>query len=87
MLQDIHQILEVPHTAQELLSAECTPTLSLSLPVYEILIEQWKLLRVTIPELAHYIDIGIAKLKEYIGQARKSQIYALAMGMHLSSSL
>jgi hypothetical protein len=55
--------------------------------VYEILIEQWKLLRVTIPELAHYTNVGIAKLEEYIGQARKTRIYAHAMGMHLSSQL
>jgi hypothetical protein len=55
--------------------------------VYEILIEQWKLLRVTIPELAHYIDVGIAKLEEYIGQARKTRIYAHAMGKYLSSQL
>lgn len=50
----------------------------------------WKLLWVTILEvleLVHYIDVGIAKLEEYIGQAWKTRIYAHAMGTHLSSSL
>ncbi|KAF9463606.1 ribonuclease H-like domain-containing protein, partial [Collybia nuda] len=79
ILRDIHQVLELPHMAQELLSAERTPTLSLSLPLYEILIEQWQLLRPAIPELALYIDIGIQKLEDYVGEARKTRIYAHAM--------
>ena len=45
ILRDIYQVLKVPHAAQELLSAERTPTLSLALPVYEILIDTWKSLR------------------------------------------
>ncbi|KAF5383852.1 hypothetical protein D9615_003798 [Tricholomella constricta] len=84
ILRDIHQVLELPHAAQELLSAERTPTLSLSLPLYEILIEQWKLLQATIPELAPYIEIGIQKLEDYVGQARKTRIYAHAMVLNPS---
>jgi len=68
------------HRAQELLSAECTPTLSLSIPVYELLIEHWKTLCGTIPELDHFINVGIAKLEEYIHQAWKTRIYVHAMG-------
>lgn len=74
-------MLEIPHTAQELLSGELTPALSMALPAYEDLISKWKGLRVTLPELQHYINIGITKLEEYIGKARKTRIYALAMGM------
>ncbi|KAF5372361.1 hypothetical protein D9615_009320 [Tricholomella constricta] len=84
ILRDIHQVLELPHAAQELLSAERTPTLSLSLPLYEILIEQWKLLQATIPELAQYIEVGIQKLEDYVGQARKTRIYAHAMVLNPS---
>ncbi|OJA15396.1 hypothetical protein AZE42_11941 [Rhizopogon vesiculosus] len=32
VLRDIHQIIEVPHAAQELLAAERTPALSMALP-------------------------------------------------------
>ncbi|KAJ8582383.1 hypothetical protein M405DRAFT_921479, partial [Rhizopogon salebrosus TDB-379] len=55
VLRDIHQIIEVPHAAQELLAAERTPTLSMALPSYELLKSKWSELRKTIWELSHYI--------------------------------
>lgn len=79
MLYDIHQVLQVAHLAQELLSAERTPTLSMALPVFETLITKWQELSVTIPELKHFIDIGISKLEEYLAKTRKTRIYALSM--------
>lgn len=79
MLHHIHQILEIPHKCQELLSAEKTPTLSLALPAYEALVLLWKGLAKEIPELSHYIDLGVAKLMEYVSKGRRSRIYALAM--------
>ncbi|KAF8882371.1 hypothetical protein CPB84DRAFT_1750913 [Gymnopilus junonius] len=79
ILQNIHQVLQVAHLTQELLSAEWTPTLSMALPVFETLILKWKMLAATIPELKHFIDLGILKLEEYISQTRKTQLYALAM--------
>ena len=66
VLQDIHQVLEVAHKGQELLSAERTPTLSIALPAYETIIVKWKQLQVTIPELAPIIGQGISKLEEYM---------------------
>jgi len=42
ILRDIYQVLKVPHAAQELLSAERTPTLSLAF-----------LLTPVIPDLSH----------------------------------
>ncbi|KAH7903910.1 ribonuclease H-like domain-containing protein, partial [Hygrophoropsis aurantiaca] len=79
VLRDIHQVLEVPHCAQELLSAERTPTLSMALPSYEDLICQWITLQSTLPELSHYIGVGLDKLKDYTNEARKTRVYALAM--------
>ncbi|KAF8972357.1 ribonuclease H-like domain-containing protein, partial [Flammula alnicola] len=79
ILQDIHQVLQVAHLAQELLSAERTPTLSMVLPVFETLVSKWKKLSSTIPELKHFIDLGVSKLEEYVGKARKTRLYALAM--------
>ncbi|KAH6880312.1 hypothetical protein BKA70DRAFT_1126566, partial [Coprinopsis sp. MPI-PUGE-AT-0042] len=80
VLLDLHMILEVAHKAQELLSSEQTPALSIALPAYETIITKWKQLRATIPELAFCIDAGIAKLEEYMAETRKSRIYAHAMG-------
>ena len=81
ILQDIQQILEVPHTAQELLSSERTPTLPMALPAYEELAVKWRELRGTIWELSHYISVGLEKLEQYRDEGRKTRIYALSMSM------
>jgi hypothetical protein len=81
VLKDIHQLLEVPHAAQQLLSSSRTPSLSVALPAFEVLIECWKQTRVLIPELEHYANVGIAKIEEYVLKSRKSRIFALAMSM------
>ncbi|KDQ06611.1 hypothetical protein BOTBODRAFT_91992, partial [Botryobasidium botryosum FD-172 SS1] len=52
VLLDVYQIFEVPHATQQLLSAEKTPTLSLALPAYELLIDHWRNLKGVLPELA-----------------------------------
>jgi hypothetical protein len=85
VLHDIHALLEKPHSAQELLSAEKTPTLSVALPAFEMLVVSWSNLQKTIPELAHYIGVGIAKIQEYVRKGRQSRIYALAMSKSTSS--
>ncbi|KAF9002795.1 hypothetical protein BDQ17DRAFT_1242876 [Cyathus striatus] len=79
VLQDIDQVLEVSHKVQELLSTEKTLTLSLALPLYEVLLEKWWILQNTIPELSHYIGVGILKIEEYVSLARNTQIYVHAM--------
>ena len=79
VLGHIHQILEIPHWAQELLAAEKTPTLAMALPVYKKLVELWKSLALSIPEMSHYIGLGVAKIMEYVSKGRRNKIYALAM--------
>jgi hypothetical protein len=82
-LHDIHAVLECPHTVQELLSAEKTPTLSMALPAFEMLVQSWLNLQKEIPGLAHYIGVGISKIQEYVQRGRQSRIYALAMSKFL----
>jgi hypothetical protein len=53
--------------------------LSLALPIYEKLVVHWRALSETIPELAHYIRLGIGKIMEYVAMGRRSRVYALAM--------
>jgi len=79
VLIDIHQVLQAPHMCQELLSAEKCPTLSLALLIYEKLVVYWKELMETIPELSHYISLGIGKIMEYVAMGRRTRVYALAM--------
>lgn len=68
------------HSIQELASAEKTPTLSIILPLYEGLIEMLGLMKTTLPNLCHIIDVSLRKLREYVDKARGTRIYALAMG-------
>ncbi|KAF8667727.1 Encoded by [Rhizoctonia solani] len=79
VLQDILSVLGVAHNAQELLSAEKTPTLSLAFPVYELVIEAWELLRERIPELQCPITAGINKICECVGRTQEATIHTLAM--------
>jgi len=79
VLHDILTVLDIPFSAQELLSAEKTPTLSVALPAFEMLVNAWTILQAALPELSHYIGVGIHKIREYVQKGRESRIYALAM--------
>ncbi|KAJ6473957.1 hypothetical protein C8R47DRAFT_1053485 [Mycena vitilis] len=79
VLHDIQSILAIPHAAQELLSAEKTPTLSAALPAFELLLDSWINLQQELPMLGHYIGVGITKIQEYVNKGRKTRAYALAM--------
>lgn len=77
---DIRVFLQVFHSVQELVSAEKTPTLSIVLPLYELLLRMLKdLSRVRI-KLAHAINASITKLEEYLAISRTAKMYSLAMG-------
>ncbi|QRV75249.1 hAT family dimerization protein [Ceratobasidium sp. AG-Ba] len=79
VLQDVASVLSVLHHAQELLSAERTPTLALALPVYESIVEALKGLTFEYPVLRHSIESGIRKLEGYIAKTRDLPVYTLAM--------
>ncbi|KAJ7051541.1 ribonuclease H-like domain-containing protein [Mycena amicta] len=79
LLTDIQDILRPAHAAQELLSAEKTPTLSLALPAFELMLEAWMALQKVHMDLSHYIGVGMEKVIKYVTKGRKSRVYALAM--------
>ncbi|RPD74060.1 hypothetical protein L226DRAFT_583602 [Lentinus tigrinus ALCF2SS1-7] len=81
-LKEIYQILEIPHDAQQLLSYERTPSLTIALPAYELLLAGWRELRQEIPHMATYINTGIQKIEEYVNLSRRSRIHALAMALN-----
>ena len=83
VLRDIHQIIEVPHMAQELLSSERTPTLSMTLPAYGLLTSKWTQLQSTIWELSHYIGVGL----EAVHQQRTKNTYIWAFDEQVFSLL
>lgn len=84
---DIREFLEVFHSVQELVSAEKTPTLSIVLPLYELLLRMLKDLARVQVKLAHAIQASITKLAEYLAISRKTKMYTLAMGMFVTLTL
>ncbi|KAG8752077.1 hypothetical protein FRC12_012134 [Ceratobasidium sp. 428] len=87
VLQDISTILSVAQHAQQLLSAERTPTLSLALPVYETVLELWRECWELFPELSLAIDGAILKIQEYVSKSRRSPVHVLAMFVNPSLKL
>jgi hypothetical protein len=79
VLSDIRKFLNVFHTAQQIVLAEKTPTLSIVIPIYERLITMLTDLKKHIPNLAHVINASIDKLREYMEKARSTKMYVLAM--------
>jgi hypothetical protein len=79
VLEDISSVLSVLNHAQELLSAERTPTLALALPVYEGLVQALRDLTFEYPVLHHAIESGIRKLEGYIAKTRDLPVYVSAM--------
>ncbi|EIW65092.1 uncharacterized protein TRAVEDRAFT_33747 [Trametes versicolor FP-101664 SS1] len=81
VLADVRGFLLIPHRVQELLSAEQTPTASMTLPAYEELLELLKLARSKYSKIAHGIEASISVLEQYLRYTRQTRVYALAMGM------
>ncbi|KAI0363254.1 hypothetical protein BV20DRAFT_958674 [Pilatotrama ljubarskyi] len=85
VLADIREFLAIPHSVQELLSAENTPTASLVLRAYTELIDILKEAQSALPRISHGIQAAISALEEYMGYTRQTHVYALAMSTSLSS--
>jgi hypothetical protein len=79
VLADIRMFLEVAHHAQQILSAEKTPTLSLALPLYERLIVTFKKLETKRPKIAHAVRSARLCIERYLTQGRKTRAYSLAI--------
>lgn len=86
-LYDILEILEVLHIAQQLVSSEKTPTVSIALPTYERLTETWRLEKILKPKLLPFLNTGLDRMMEYVHLLRSNKIYALAMSKYFVLSL
>jgi hypothetical protein len=84
VLRDILDVLDLAHRTQELLSSDRTPTLSLALPLYHALIDQWRELQSKCPALSHAIGAGIKKLEVYLVKTRSSPAHIVAMALNPS---
>ncbi|KAG8698826.1 hypothetical protein FRC11_014137, partial [Ceratobasidium sp. 423] len=81
---DLTSVLSILPQAQELLSAEKTPTLALALPVYELVIQALNDCTFKLPELCYAIEHGIDKISGCVAKARDLPVYVLAMAVNPS---
>ncbi|CAE7091420.1 unnamed protein product [Rhizoctonia solani] len=79
VLKHILDVLDVAHRAQELLSAEQTPTLALAFPVYNKMLRDWRDLGKRYGALAYAINAARMKIQDYMKESKKSPIHILAM--------
>ncbi|THU89831.1 hypothetical protein K435DRAFT_577193, partial [Dendrothele bispora CBS 962.96] len=81
-VDQLSQVLEVPHAFQQLLSAEKTPTLCDVIPSFEEMIHLWQDMKTRLPDMRTIIDAGIRKLEEYRNKMVDVPAYTLAMIIH-----
>jgi hypothetical protein len=84
VLHNILTVLNLTHQTQELLSSDRTPTLSLAIPLYRALIDEWRQLQSTLPALSYAIGAGIKKLELYLAKTRSSPAHIVAMTLNPS---
>jgi hypothetical protein len=85
VLNDLRNFLLIPHTAQELLSAEQTPTLCQVIPTYEKLIDILGEAEGVYTRIQHVVRAARLKLEEYFALSRNTRAYAVAMSLCFSS--
>lgn len=78
-LIELDILLAIPHSAQQLLSSDNTPTLSLVLPVYESLVQKLRQAQSDIPHYWFAIQKGLDKIEKYVAEAHRSDAYIFAM--------
>jgi hypothetical protein len=85
VLNDIRTFLRIPHQAQQVLSAEKTPTLCFALPLYERMIEVFKNVERGRPKIAHAVRSARQYLENYLALSRKTRAYSLAISTSQSA--
>ncbi|KAI0053799.1 hypothetical protein FA95DRAFT_1481369, partial [Auriscalpium vulgare] len=80
VLKDIREFLSIPHSVQQELSFEQTPTLPHVIPAYELLLTMLQDCRTTLPRISAAIDECIRKIQQYMNIERRKPIYALSIG-------
>ncbi|PBK87891.1 hypothetical protein ARMGADRAFT_938281 [Armillaria gallica] len=86
-LEIIHQILAVPHTFQQKLSANKTPTLSLAIPSFWQMIQLWQGIKITFPDAVPALDEGLEKLATYRERLDIVPAYTLATILNPNAKL
>ncbi|KAL4064004.1 hypothetical protein V8B97DRAFT_1876341, partial [Scleroderma yunnanense] len=71
--------LQVPHSAQQLMSHDTLPVLSHAVPTIETVIVQWEHLSTHLSQCVLYIKVGLEYAKKYYPHMDKTNAYAIMM--------
>ncbi|KAJ8489040.1 hypothetical protein ONZ45_g13718 [Pleurotus djamor] len=82
LLEEIHTFLRIFHEVQEIVSAEQTPSLSVVIPLYDMLISILEDLKSRLPRLVPAISAAISKIQEYVSKSKTTRFYVLAMAIN-----
>jgi hypothetical protein len=88
----IHPLLiqlaaQVPHSVQQIMSAESMPVLLGAILSFEIFMMRWEKLHVMYPELAPWVNIGLEWAETYYDCMDNTDVYVIAMCELLPNSL
>ncbi len=78
---------QVPHTVQQIMSAESMPVLSGAVPSFEIFMTRWEKLRDKFPKLAPWVNIGLEWAEKYYNRMDDTDVYVVVMCESLLISL
>jgi hypothetical protein len=70
---------QAPHAAQQKLSSESTPLLSLAVPTFEAMIETWESIGLHVPHCKPIVDIGLTWASKYTNRMNVTHAYSVAM--------
>ncbi|KAI0283749.1 hypothetical protein BC826DRAFT_920380, partial [Russula brevipes] len=75
----MQEILKLPHSYQQILSGEKTPTLCGTLPAFKGLLAKLKRYQMHDIEVDNIIEVGIDKLEDYQGETDDIPAYTLSI--------
>lgn len=75
----LNDMIQYPHSVQQLLSGEQTPLLAGVIPVFEVFLTGWEKLAQKKKHLAPFIQCGLDRAREYYSRLDKSNAYVVAM--------
>ncbi len=78
---------QVPHTVQQIMSAESMPVLSGAVPSFEIFMTRWEKLRTKFPKLKPWVDVSLQWAEKYYNRMDDTDAYVVAMCELFPSSL
>lgn len=72
--------MQIPSKLQQIESLEKLPLLSFVIPAFEMFMTKWETLHNRNPNLAPFIEPGLAKAQQYYSKMDNTKAYVVAMG-------